>query len=178
MPIGWIQPDLFLRHQGVAVYHVYRNDEYEQGPREYWFTTDKYGGDYNDPCSFDVRELSTFAADKPHDQIICEAIEAGVLPLEERDSDDGSENDATPMMENGAALEFCFEPLDDGDIRTSFCVYVHAAIDSNAINTIEDGIASYAEAIPAWQFEQLISDVLNSLGYAFTLLKPERTFHI
>lgn len=92
MPIGWIQPDLFLRHQGVAVYHVYRNDEYEQGPREYWFTTDKYGGDYNDPCSFDVRELSTFAADKPHDKIIREAIEAGVLPLEESDCEDGCED--------------------------------------------------------------------------------------
>ncbi len=95
MPIGWIQPDLFLRHQGVAVYHVYRHDEYEQGPREYWFTTDKHGGDYNDPCSFDVRELSSYAREKTHEQIIREAIDAGELPLAESIYKESPEDEAS-----------------------------------------------------------------------------------
>lgn len=95
MPIGWIQPDLFLRYQGVAVYHVYRNDDYEQGPREYWFTTDKHGGDCDDPCSFDVRELSSYAREKTHEQIIREAIDAGDLPLAESLYKESSEDEGS-----------------------------------------------------------------------------------
>lgn len=83
MPSGWIDPEQFLRHHGIAVYHVYRHDDYDEGPREYWYTTDLYGGDCDDPCSFDVRELSSYTGEKTHEQIICEAIDAGELPLAE-----------------------------------------------------------------------------------------------
>ena len=62
----------------------------EEGMRENWFTTDICGGDCDDPCAFDVRDLSTYAADIPYEQIICEAIDKGELkqetPLKEREA--------------------------------------------------------------------------------------------
>lgn len=60
MPFGWIDPEVFLTHGDVTIYHVYKDDEIAQGRREYWYTTDLSGGDYEDPCSFDVRDLPTF----------------------------------------------------------------------------------------------------------------------
>ena len=83
MPFGWIDPEVFLTHGDVTIYHVYKDDEIAQGRREYWYTTDLSGGDYEDPCSFDVRDLPTFTSKKSHEQVIIEAIKAGVLPLSE-----------------------------------------------------------------------------------------------
>lgn len=50
MPFGWIDPEVFLTHGDVTIYHVYKDDEIAQGRREYWYTTDLSGGDYEDPC--------------------------------------------------------------------------------------------------------------------------------
>ena len=83
MPFGWIDPEVFLTHGDVTIYHVYKDDEIAQGRREYWYTTDLSGGDYEDPCSFDVRDLPSFTPEKSHEQVIIEAIKAGVLPLSE-----------------------------------------------------------------------------------------------
>ena len=70
MPYGWLDPEVFMEHKGVTVYHVYKDDEISQGRRECWYTTDLCGGDCDDPCSFDVRVLTASAPIKPNEQVI------------------------------------------------------------------------------------------------------------
>ena len=82
MPYVWTDPAIFIVHNSVTIYHSYKNDFAEEGMRENWFTTDICGGDCDDPCAFDVRDLSTYAADIPYEQIICEAIDKGELKKE------------------------------------------------------------------------------------------------
>lgn len=90
MPYVWTDHAIFIVHNSVTIYHIYKNDFAEEGMRENWFTTDICGGDCDDPCAFDVRDLSTYAADIPYEQIICEAIDKGELkqetPLKEREA--------------------------------------------------------------------------------------------
>ena len=38
MPYGWIDPEVFIEHNGMTVYHVYKDDEISQGCREFWYT--------------------------------------------------------------------------------------------------------------------------------------------
>ena len=46
---------MFTRHNGVGVYHTYKNDDIDNSPaRTYWFVTDPYLGEQE---AFDVREL-------------------------------------------------------------------------------------------------------------------------
>ena len=45
---------MFMRHNGVGVYHTYKNDEIENGANTYWFVTDPYA---TIDDAFDVREL-------------------------------------------------------------------------------------------------------------------------
>ena len=65
----WVDPELYLRHQEVSVYHTYDDNDIDQGANTYWFTLDPKCGD--DSCScpasargcrfvFDVRELKTY----------------------------------------------------------------------------------------------------------------------
>lgn len=89
MPYVWMEPAAYLSHGGVTIYHIYKNNFEEEGVRENWFTTDVCGGDCDDPCAFDIRDLSTYAKDKPYAQILCEAIDCGELqqemPVNERE---------------------------------------------------------------------------------------------
>jgi hypothetical protein len=50
----WIAADMFTRHNGVGVYHTYKNDDIENGANTYWFVTDPYA---TIDDAFDVREL-------------------------------------------------------------------------------------------------------------------------
>lgn len=50
----WIASEMFMRHNGVGVYHTYKNDEIENGANTYWFVTDPYA---TIDDAFDVREL-------------------------------------------------------------------------------------------------------------------------
>ena len=52
---AWTEPELFLEHNGVKVYHTYRDDDMDQGALEYSFTAD-CGSDEH---SFDIREFET-----------------------------------------------------------------------------------------------------------------------
>lgn len=78
MAYKWIDPEVFIKHKCVTIYHVYRNDDIDQGRRKFWYTTDPYGGECND-CSFDIRELKSYSPEKSHEQIIREAIDIGEI---------------------------------------------------------------------------------------------------
>jgi len=47
---------LYFEYRGVQIFHTYKDDDIEQGPREYWFVTDEYG---NEDAAFDVRDLAS-----------------------------------------------------------------------------------------------------------------------
>ena len=44
----------FMRHNGVIIYHAYKDDEVQRGPLTYWFVTDDFQGQDD---AFDVRDL-------------------------------------------------------------------------------------------------------------------------
>jgi len=56
MPYIWTEPELFLEHRGVKVWHCYEDDNVS----EHWFTTDPAVGldsDDRDKYTFDARDL-------------------------------------------------------------------------------------------------------------------------
>lgn len=55
----WVDPEVFLEHNGVTIYHVYKGDDVECGRRFYWFGTTIHASDDDDDDgeSFDVRDL-------------------------------------------------------------------------------------------------------------------------
>ncbi len=64
---AWIDPERFLEHQSVRVFHTYKNDDYDQGVKRYWFTLNSLCGELDQLCQeqpcrhvFDVRALSTW----------------------------------------------------------------------------------------------------------------------
>ncbi len=65
--IIWTDPELFLEHGGVRVFHTYKEDDMDQGPRCYEFTLNAQCGVVDSLCDdqpcrhvFDVRQLSTW----------------------------------------------------------------------------------------------------------------------
>jgi len=58
----WVDPDLFLEHQGVQVWHTYKEQEYDDR-LHYWFTADPDNTDRD--SYFDVRELPAYASLMP-----------------------------------------------------------------------------------------------------------------
>jgi len=63
----WVPPEVFLKHREIKVYHVYADDDWDQGPRTYHFTLSEECGETvcdcpKDDCVnvFDVRELPTW----------------------------------------------------------------------------------------------------------------------
>ncbi len=84
MPNQWVDPDLFLKHEGVAVYRCYDDDSIVS---TYWYTTDAADCNIDSPLTdeaqFDVRDLPNLglAANDPnnHTGIIRKAIEAGLI---------------------------------------------------------------------------------------------------
>lgn len=85
MPYRTIQvkAPLFMRHKGVKVYRVFKNDDADAGVlRDYAFTFDPIegGDDMNDGIvNFDVRDLSSFDKGGTQDEkAIKEAIRAAL----------------------------------------------------------------------------------------------------
>lgn len=52
---AWCDPELFLEHNGVKVYHTYKGDDTDQPVRQYCFTMDCT----SDEHAFDIREFET-----------------------------------------------------------------------------------------------------------------------
>ena len=52
--VAEVPAEEFMRHNGVVIYHAYKDDEVQRGPLTYWFVTDDFQGQDD---AFDVREL-------------------------------------------------------------------------------------------------------------------------
>jgi hypothetical protein len=84
MPYEWLEPELFLEHAGVAIYHCYDDDNVVS---TYWYTTDASDCNVDAPAGessqFDVRDLPDLGlatADRAsHATIIKDALSAGIL---------------------------------------------------------------------------------------------------
>lgn len=76
MPYIWTEPMLVLEHQGVSVYNVYKNDNWESA-YEFQYTTDIT----EDSAPFDLRDLDSYRAGEAHAIILKRAIECGEITV-------------------------------------------------------------------------------------------------
>lgn len=77
MPMQWTEPEVAVEHNGVTVWHTYKDGEYIS---EYWYTCNESDDDIDGESAFDIRELDVEG--ETHEDILRAAIEAGILPLE------------------------------------------------------------------------------------------------
>ncbi len=79
----YTEPDIFLTHNDVNIYHIYKDDDLDEGIRTYWYGYDEDCDD-SGTSSFDIRELSNYDKDEDpdHKDILIEAIELGLLTSE------------------------------------------------------------------------------------------------
>jgi hypothetical protein len=47
----------YMTYKGVTLYHTYKDDDFDNGPRTYTFTTDPYGSEQDE--AIDVRKMGT-----------------------------------------------------------------------------------------------------------------------
>ena len=75
MPYIWTEPAEAVAHLGVTVYHVYRNDYWEQGACECHYRTDIT----EEAPSFDIRDLESYQSGADHRTLLRLAIERGEI---------------------------------------------------------------------------------------------------
>lgn len=92
MPYTWEAPDVYMVHNEVTVYHVYKSDDFEQGARTYWYGTSTQCSDsvgHGENGTFDVREFAcegdNIETDDGRKAIIRRAIDEGKLVDEDKD---------------------------------------------------------------------------------------------
>lgn len=79
----WRAPRVFVRRRGVVVYHTYEDDDINQGPETFYFTTNRegrYDGE-TDQFYFDVREIATWV--EPQHPEYMDAEHGGATPEKE-----------------------------------------------------------------------------------------------
>lgn len=88
----WVEPAIFVEHNGIQIYNTYRNDDVQDLISNYFYTTNKYETDYKDPYHsdfmIDVRYLPNWikrSEGKPLDihikKILKEAIELNYIKV-------------------------------------------------------------------------------------------------
>jgi hypothetical protein len=75
MPYIWTEPTEVLTHEGVTVYHVYRNGFWDQGAYEFHYTADIT----ESADSFDIRDLESYKEGMEHSEVLKLAIERGEI---------------------------------------------------------------------------------------------------
>lgn len=76
MPQAWVEPELFITHNGVSVYHTYKDGNMDAGRLECHYTTD-ICEEYS--YEFDIRDLPSYQPETEHAEIIKSAIEMGEI---------------------------------------------------------------------------------------------------
>lgn len=84
----WREPEHFLIHNGVNIYHTYVDDDIDQGTLDFWFTTNP---DDDDTGKFDVRDLATWKHDGGIVEALKLAIDRGLLVNDEDPIDEQSD---------------------------------------------------------------------------------------
>ena len=74
MPMSWVEPEVFVEHKGLTVYHAYKDDTDQR--LEYSYQTD-LGEDSE--YEFNVMDLPCYDDELSHEEIIKKAIDDGIL---------------------------------------------------------------------------------------------------
>ena len=80
----YVPAELFIEHAGVKIYYCYKDNEIDQGCRDYWFDNKEASDDY---AGFDVRGLSNqlklslpdWRDDESKEAVLIAAIDAGLI---------------------------------------------------------------------------------------------------
>jgi len=72
----YVDAELFLEHNGVSVYYTYKDDDFDQPSRDFWYVLDPSHGEDD---AFDVRNLSTYPSSVSIQDAITSAIDKGEL---------------------------------------------------------------------------------------------------
>lgn len=56
----WIDPKSFLLYKKVRIYHCYKEDDWANGPLEYWYSNNALASNEEDAHVFDVRDLQAW----------------------------------------------------------------------------------------------------------------------
>jgi hypothetical protein len=116
MPYEYVDPDIFMTHNGAVVYHTYKGGPGNEYRLDYWFTTDACEAD--EDCGgdhvFDVRDLPTpptlpnklVGEAARHKAIIAHAIDTGALAFPEGagPSPEYGANECVVQLPNGHEL--------------------------------------------------------------------------
>lgn len=73
----WVEPELYLEHKGVKVYHSYKDDEFDQRLEYHFQVQIREGTTEDDMHEFDVRDLVQRNWNGDTHQAIKEAIDRG-----------------------------------------------------------------------------------------------------
>ena len=79
----WVEPEVFFEHNGVTVYHTYRDDDIDQGANWFWFTLREDGGE--DKGAFDIRDVDPLNLLKNHPPLFVNPCWESATP-QERDA--------------------------------------------------------------------------------------------
>ena len=78
----WVEPEVFVEHQGIVIYHAYNDDQADQ---VLWFHYAVPGDSNPNGRQFDIRDLDCRGFDlnnrKHHEQIFKRAIERKEWPF-------------------------------------------------------------------------------------------------
>jgi len=78
MPYIWTEPEIAIEHNGVTIYHVYKNGFMDSGRYECLYTTDVTEND----AAFDIRDLQNYDTQLESIEILKKAIDSGeLMPL-------------------------------------------------------------------------------------------------
>lgn len=133
MPLIWVEPELYLEHQGVKIYRTYKNDN-QNDPYQCYYTTDVT----EDEPAFDIRDLSTFGVLREYGDIIRSAIEIGEIKMPEGDIEAAKAN----LHAEWYAIEgygFTFSAVKDFIDPNKICGQLVA----NGENSLAEGQSAY-----------------------------------
>jgi len=71
----WVEPDIYLEHNGVRVFYTYDNDDYDD-PNFCYYTTNE---DDNTEDHFDVRDLKSWFPDPNQPEFLKPGVKNPVL---------------------------------------------------------------------------------------------------
>lgn len=117
----FVSPELFAEHNGVKVYRRYLDDDVDQGPMEYWFTT-SYAKGEGSGFNFDVRELiEGLPVETVEDKrrIIFGALDRGLIKI----ADDNSGPQLEGRSEDADTEDKPLAPFPTPDLFNHFPVF-------------------------------------------------------
>lgn len=132
MPYQWVKPEVFMQHNGVTVYHVYKNDHWEDGVRDCWYALcedDESIFDYRDLPGIPDSELAKYEKlfeGNGAQQVIAHAIDVGYFDGWDKDEvlPDAGENSRSHWDIPEYPVEDWRREVNNDDTRLGYLEWV------------------------------------------------------